>query len=101
MQRGKGAAMRLDDLMDTILRSVPTDWHAIHEYPTYRDNLSGVSDGQGHHWIEIESHHSVATFIPDVSLTIAWGIAVNKDFKEPWANTFPNQNASSAYADVF
>ena len=93
--------MRLDDLMDTILRSAPTDWHAIHGFPTYRDTLSGASDGEGHHWIEIESHHSVATFIPDASITMAWGISVVDDFKEPWANKFPDQHASSALADVF
>lgn len=32
---------------------------------------------------------------------MAWGLKVVEDFKEPWANKFPDAHASSAHVDVF
>jgi hypothetical protein len=92
--------MRLNELIERVAQSEPKDWHAIHGHPTYRDNLEGVRSG-AQHWIEIHSHHSVATFVPDASITMAWGLQVIDDFKEPWANTFSDPHASSANVDVF
>jgi hypothetical protein len=48
-----------------------------------------------------ESHASVAVFKPDLSISLAWGLPSNSDFKEPWANGFADPKASSAFLDLF
>jgi hypothetical protein len=93
--------MTLQELIGRIVMSQPSDWHVMAGHPTYRDELMDNEDGDGNHWISIDSHHSTAAFIPDVSITLAWGLTVNEDFREPWANKFPDTHAASAYADVF
>jgi hypothetical protein len=92
--------MRLDELMERIIMSEPSDWHTAGR-PTYRDKLDEVGGGDGQHWIEIDSHNRVAAFIPDVSITMAWGLTIVDDFHEPWANLFPDPSASSHHVDVF
>jgi hypothetical protein len=93
--------MRLDELLEQIVLSEPSDWHVISGPPSYRDKFAEVSDGKGQHWIDIDSHDNVAAFIPNVSVTMAWGQKVNDDFQEPWANKFPDRRASSHHVDVF
>lgn len=92
--------MRLDNIMKTIVQSEQRDWHVIGR-PTYRDTLETGGDGKGQSWIEVTSHSSVATFIPDASITMAWGLRENDDFREEWANAFTDPRASSSWADVF
>jgi hypothetical protein len=77
--------VRLDDLLERVVLSEPGDWHVIAGDPSYRDKFDEVQAGE-QRWIEIASHHTVAAFIPDASITMAWGLRVNEDFKEPWAN---------------
>jgi hypothetical protein len=43
----------------------------------------------------------VAVYMPDVSITMAWGLDCNPDFKEEWANSFPDPKASSHFVDLF
>jgi hypothetical protein len=92
--------MTLQELIERIVMSQPGDWHVVAGHPTYRDELI-ENEGNGNHWISIVSHHTTAAFRPDVSITMAWGLGENKDFREPWANKFPDPHAASAYADVF
>src|SRR5258706_10531254 len=39
--------------------------------------------------------------MPDISITLAFGLEALADFKEEWANKFPDPHASSSYVDVF
>lgn len=88
--------MRLDELMNTIVRSDPSDWNHIACWgagssPSYRDKFSfyeiyGGTKNVLHH----EAHSSVAVYRPNVSITIAFGLRINDDFKEKWANEFPD-----------
>jgi len=36
----------------------------------------------------------------DVELSLAWGFTLNRDFKEEWANSFPDSSAASHLVDV-
>ena len=43
----------------------------------------------------------VAAYKPDVSITLAWGLELNNNFREEWANKFHDPRASSHYVDIF
>jgi hypothetical protein len=51
--------------------------------------------------MRVESHGEVAVYIPDASITMAWGLDIKPDFKENWTNRFPDPKASSHWADLF
>ncbi len=99
--------MRLDDLLETIINSKRSDWTHIPCWgafsgPSYRDSFSfyGVYEGQKqvlHH----NSQPNVAIYIPDIAITMAFGLDSNPNFKEPWIERFTNSEASSSLVDVF
>ena len=43
----------------------------------------------------------VAVYKPNVSISMAWGLVVNSDFVEHWANDFSDSKASSRSVDIF
>jgi hypothetical protein len=51
--------------------------------------------------LRVESHSQTASFRQNLSLTLAWGLVANEDFREAWANGFPDPHASSSYVDFF
>lgn len=51
--------------------------------------------------IEIESHTMRASLKSDLFIWIAWGYPSNPDFREPWANQFPDPQARSYIIDFF
>jgi hypothetical protein len=94
--------MDLRTLINTIIDSAPEDWHIIADQPTYRDHLEfyEVYEGQSN-VLHAAAHHSVAAYIPDVSVTMAWGLKWNQDFKEDWCKQFPDPKAHGCFLDVF
>src|SRR5262245_27336140 len=92
--------MTLQEIIDRIVMSQPSDWHVMGGHPSYHDRFDQVESG-GQTWLELESHRTVAAFKPDASITMAWGLTVNENFQEPWANRFPDSQASSHFVDVF
>jgi hypothetical protein len=73
----------LPALIDRIVMSQPSDWNVIGGRPSYRDEFHQLQSGN-RKWLEIRSHYTVAAFMPDVSITLAWGLPVVDDFREPW-----------------
>jgi hypothetical protein len=86
--------MRYDDILEVIAQSDPHDWNRIADGPLF---LYGFPDADGY-WTH---HGAVAVYKPDVSIGLAWGLPVNDDFKEEWANRFDDSHASSHWVDVF
>ncbi len=84
MAGGKAIEMTLPELWSTILASSREDWHFI-ETPS--------SDHK--------SHDSVAVYIPNISVTIAWGLKWQQDYQAEWCKKFSSPNAYGGYADVF
>jgi hypothetical protein len=106
-RRGYVSNMDLREVLNTISSSRPADWHHIACWgafsgPSYRDHISfnEVYGGQPN-VVTVESHSDVAIYIPDVDISIAWGIECNDNYREPWANQFPDPQASSGFVDVF
>jgi hypothetical protein len=99
--------MTLKELLDAIISSSKTDWNTIvcwgaQSGPSYHNQFEffEVYNGQKN-VLHSNSHGMVASYKPDVSVTIAWGLVASKDFNEPWATNFPDSHASSHHVDVF
>lgn len=94
--------MELRKLIDTVIDSAREDWHLIPEAPSFRDRLEfhEVFNGQPN-VLHAEAHHSVGVYIPDVSITIAWGLEWRKDFQEDWCKKFPDPTAHGGFFDIF
>jgi hypothetical protein len=70
--------------------------------PSYLEHMSVWTTGKGEFAnLDVESHGMRASLKSDLSIWIAWGYPCNPDFKEEWANQFPDPKASSAYVDFF
>lgn len=99
--------MRLDDLRVTVRESARTDWHKITCWgsgsgPSYRDRLtSGRINGD---YVEYESHGNVAVYIPDIDISIAWGLDRDRDDRDlhfEWDGTFADSKTTVTFADIF
>ena len=101
------ACMHLRELIRIIAQSDPSEWHHIacwgaHAGPSYRDRfLFREVHNESPGFLLHEAHSSAAVYIPDISITMAFGLGANEDFKEEWANQFPDEKASSSFVDVF
>jgi hypothetical protein len=100
--------MKLDALMEQVITSSRDDWHKItcwgaNTGPAYKERLTFYEtwDTEFHGVLEAESHANVAVYLPDASITMAFGLDQNDEFKEEWANKFPDPHASSSYVDIF
>jgi len=70
--------------------------------PSYLERSSVWTTGKGEFSnLEIQSHGLRASLKNDLAIWIAWGFPANPEFKEPWANQFPDSSASSAFIDFF
>jgi len=93
--------------MDKIIESKAEDWHSIicwggDSGPSYHGSFTFYEKYHGREGVlEEDSHRDVAVYMPDVSITMAWGLHWVKDFREDWANSFPEPTATSSYVDVF
>jgi hypothetical protein len=99
--------MTLIQLMSLVCSSQPEEWNHIVCWgatagPAYRDHFQFYEIYEGSkHVLQVRSHTDVLVFIPDVSVTIAFGLKWLDDFREPWTARFPDIKASSSFADVF
>jgi hypothetical protein len=98
--------MKLRDLLKTVIESDADDWNRIgcwggYTGPAYRDRF-GVVTGGGEAWsLEIDSHATVAAYMPDLSITMAWGFPHNNDFHDDWLKRFADSKAHSEFFDIF
>lgn len=92
--------MKLEALISLILDSNPSDWSTISSGPTFRDQLRDVSNNKDR-WTEINSHHTIAVYKPDISISLGFGMDWKEKFDEPWAKKFPDPEASSELIDVY
>lgn len=103
--------MTLYDLIDTFIGSASSDWHSMSCWgygsgPSYKDqfNFWDVYNGDPNVLTHRE-HSNVASYKPDLSITIAWGIDVGeKDDRvdRDWAKNNPDPSPGiSHYLDFF
>lgn len=99
--------MNLNEYLNEIMGSSVDDWTVISCWgagsgPSYLDKFIVWNTGDDKfHNIEINSHSMVASYKKNLSISIAWGLEHNNDFREDWANDFPDSKAMSSYIDFF
>jgi hypothetical protein len=94
--------MDLRKLMDVVIDSAQEDWHLIADAPSYHDHLKFYeARGTGSNVLHVEAHHSTAVHIPDVSITMAWGLKWQEDFQGEWCKNFPDPHANGGWLDIF
>ncbi len=99
--------MNLTQLLSIVVSSSAKDWNHIvcwgaFSGPSYRDHFSCSQFEEGApSVVNVESHSDVAVYLPDVAITLAFGLTWKEEFKEPWTEKFPDPLASGSYVDVF
>lgn len=99
--------MKLEDFENLVLGSGSDAWTHFACWgagsgPSYKDKIAAWRGLQGAELsVEVESHSDLISLKDDLLVSIAWGIIQNDDFREDWANSFPNPKASSFYVDFF
>ena len=85
--------MGLDELRQLIADSDRGDWNIVSCFgkPSF---LPWSPDG------EFNEHLARAAYRPDLSIGLAWGITDNDNYREDWANDFPDEHAESELADI-
>ena len=99
--------MNLAELMSIVCSSPPSDWNHISCWgasggPSYRDHFVFYDTYKGNSNVRVGSSHSnVAAYIPDPSITLAFGLTRLDDFREPWVKNFPDEHATASFVDVY
>jgi len=77
--------MDLRHLTSVVLASSKDDWH----------HVAGAFQ-----CIPEPRHETAAVYIPDIDIRMAWGLAWNESFEEPWVKKFANPRARGVYLDI-
>lgn len=91
--------MGLEELRRLIAESDRSDWNVISclNTPSY---LSWNPVEMNKHPGAYNEHLARAAYRPDVAIGLAWGITDNDDYREEWAQSFPNKHAERFIADI-
>ena len=94
--------MQLSNFLTTILSSNSTDWEVIADGPTYLYDPEIWHTGSDQLLnITIKTHHSIAVYRQDISISLAWGLENHDSFNEDYATRFADSSASTAWLDLF
>ena len=96
--------MNLTLLMSIVVSSDIKDWHhtpcwGYGSGPSYRHHVAPDEEDRDN--LYGRTHSNAAVYIPDVSITLAFGLIWIEQFEEEWATRFPDRKACGASADVF
>lgn len=103
--------MTFEEFRSLILKSQPTDWRMIPgPGPTYRETFATSYTPGGPVHLDVNEHHSVAVYTPDIDVTVVFGMPM--DFKcsddhgpdkrsFEWSTNFPDPETSLRLADFF
>lgn len=103
--------MTLEQLIETFINSDDTDWNRIAcsghgSGPSYRDHFTFWNTFHGqNNLLTMDTFPMVASYKPDLSITIAWGLRFGDDdtrIDEAWAINNPNPSpAGIRIIDLF
>lgn len=99
--------MTLDEVIELVTKSKTDDWNEIGCWgygsgPSYKNQFSFYEIYEGDpNILKADSHSTVSVYKKNLSVTMAYGLSSNDDFKEKWANQFPDPNAHSDIIDIF
>lgn len=94
--------MTLKEYENLIVNTDKNDWTEIGYGPLYLNEFGVWTKGSGEFDnIKIHSHHSYMSLKKNLLVSVAWGLKQNNNFREDWANGFPDPQASSGLVDFF
>jgi hypothetical protein len=100
-------SMTLDEYQRIIVATQIEDWTHISCWgagagPSFLNKFMVWTKG-AHEFtnLDVDSHAEVLSLKKNLLVSVATGITHNDDFIEPWANKFPDPQATSAYVDFF
>jgi hypothetical protein len=95
--------MGLEELRRVIAESDRGDWNVISCFASAIDGPSYLFSP----WLVIDheayperEHHARASYRPDLSIGLAWGMHSNDNFEEEWVQNLSNKSAFSGIADI-
>jgi hypothetical protein len=75
--------MRLDEIRQLVMMSLPQDWHRIAAGPNNRDRSIVTehygADGEKHTELNVTGHYEFMVLRVDVDISVAWGMDVDVD----------------------
>ncbi len=101
--------MNLKDYEKLITATKESDWSKISCWgagPSYLNRFD-VSEAAGTGQscraqnLEIDSHSEYMSLKKNLLVSVAWGLTEDDNFKEDWANKFPDHHAKSEFIDFF
>jgi hypothetical protein len=102
--------MNFWELRGTIQKSDSSEWRRVDSGVTYRDRFVPCYGGGRNYRLEHDSHSDLAVYIPDVDLTIAYGMdeelspiddSGHIDKTLEWSEVFPDRHRKVLIADIF
>jgi hypothetical protein len=83
--------MKLDEILKAVVTSQRDDWCQV-KGGHLLDHEPGTDD--------FSPYDALAVYRPDVAISLVWGRTEGRDFREPWANRFPDPSASMVWFDI-
>ena len=99
--------MTLREYENLIVDTSENDWTKISCWgggsgPSFLNKFDVWTSGSGEFEnLEIDSHSEYYSLKNDLLVSVACGIKHNDNFREDWANKFPDSHASSSFVDFF
>jgi hypothetical protein len=91
--------MRLDELINVAAASAPADWR-VSRSPTFLYRIVPVRGQQNRAMdLELLEHNVMMTFTKDVSIAMAFGLVIDRNYSGSWAAKFPDKRSASVYLD--
>lgn len=84
--------MTLDQILQTVEGSSPTDWHSMETQTIHSWVVSQGDDGSS---IEPKTHSKLLVFRPDIDISVVMDATIVEPFVEPWTQMFQDKHASS------
>jgi|SRR5580658_585309 hypothetical protein len=89
--------MNLRELLALIIKSSREDWNFIAGTSFHSQfGIEGPPPA-----LHAYSHHSLAVYVPDVAISMEWGIEWRENYQAAWVEKFPDPHATAVYLDVF
>lgn len=103
--------MTFDEFRTLIAKSDPADWRSVPEQgPTYRVALAASTGPQPGIDLDVNEHHTIAVYTPDIDVTVAFGLPYDFEHSDgggrrertfDWSNAFPDSEVDLRVADFF
>ncbi|HUZ97356.1 MAG TPA: hypothetical protein VMU57_20830 [Edaphobacter sp.] len=90
--------MDLREMLSLIARSSREDWNVNTGEQTFHHQFSFERVSSTLH---AEAHTGFAVYIPNVSISMEWGLEWREKYDAAWVREFPDKHASGDYLDIF